>query len=215
MSIAVLRNLLKQGGKGKVNVPGVGMRARSTVQGYIRDPKKYAAAAKHSKASVKRVAPKSGKSSISKKFTAEENKLASGLLKNARAVKRENEASIKRFIKRMSDANEKAASEIKRIEAKLKTGTLRAATPTGRRRKFKDYEKFAKWQQDRSSAQKYLQDLKKNGPLAFGPDNKGTQRLIDRMRREVKAADQIIANPRAAAQRALQSRAYGLTASAT
>lgn len=41
MSVAVLRNLLKQGGKGKVNVPGVGMRARSTVQGYIRDPAKY------------------------------------------------------------------------------------------------------------------------------------------------------------------------------
>lgn len=46
MSTAMLRRLLEKGGTGKVNVPGVGMRSRSTIRSYISDPKKFQAAQK-------------------------------------------------------------------------------------------------------------------------------------------------------------------------
>lgn len=49
MSIGMLRNLLRKGGKGPINVPGVGKRARSTVQGYVSNPAKYSAAKKAAK----------------------------------------------------------------------------------------------------------------------------------------------------------------------
>lgn len=68
VAATALRALLKAPGKGKVMVPGVGLRARSTVRGYIKDPNRLQAAAKRARGAKSgaarsasgRAAPKAG-----------------------------------------------------------------------------------------------------------------------------------------------------------
>ena len=96
----ILRNLLRNTrGSGKINVPGVGPRARKTVEDYASNPKKYAAAKAAAKKRAAKGAPKKAvvsrsvpKSSGSGSSSAPKAKAGSREARSSELTKKYNDA---------------------------------------------------------------------------------------------------------------------------
>lgn len=115
-SKATLEKLLKQPGTGPVRVPGIGMRSRSTVRGYMKDPKRLQSAANRAKVARSKPVGKRIKKALDKAADqAEARKTKSAAQKALKGAKK---TTSQKSTKRRPKAS-KQLTEITAIENKM------------------------------------------------------------------------------------------------